>query len=199
MNVHKAKAVIGLLSGMGVLTAIFVNNEAVSMVVVLLCSLVCVAILYRYLPELSQVSRDNPKAKTIRAITIANVLVVACLVVFCGCLEYGVIVLSPWQETLVLPVIFGALILMFGNAAPKLPFNRYTGLRLPWTVRDEDAWIVAHRVLGYLSLPCGILCFAGIGDLEASVHIPLLALGIWILVPAVLSGIVYCRKWHPRK
>lgn len=34
-----------------------------------------------------------------------------------------------------------------GNIAPKLPFNRYVGFRLPWTVTDEDTWIFTHRLV----------------------------------------------------
>ena len=199
MKERRLRLTLGALSGLAVVLAIAMGGGISSMAPVLLCALASVVILFRHLPELSNVSAENPKVKTLRFVTALNLIAVAGLAAFGTLLEYGVIQLSPWQQTLVLPVLFGSLILIFGNAAPKIPFNRYTGLRLPWTVRDEEAWIAAHRCLGYLSIPCGILCFGGVGNLKASVYIPMAALGIWILVPAALSGVVFCRKWRPKK
>lgn len=51
--------------------------------------------------------------------------------------------------------------LFAGNIAPKLPFNRYVGFRLPWTVTDEDTWILSHRLVGYAALPLAVLYLAG--------------------------------------
>ncbi len=47
-----------------------------------------------------------------------------------------------------------------GIVSPKLPYNRHTGLRLPWTVRDEDTWKNAHRILGFISFPMVLLYIA---------------------------------------
>ena len=46
-----------------------------------------------------------------------------------------------------------AVLLFLGNLAPKLPFSRHTGLRLPWTVADEDTWTVATGWWGTSPFP----------------------------------------------
>lgn len=199
MSANKARIIIGGLSVFALVLSVLVQNEIVSTVLVLLCALVSIGVLYHKLPELSNVSEDNPKVKTLRFITVFNVVVVLGLVLFGFLVENEIIKLSEESTPLVLPIIFASLMIVFGNIAPKIPYNRYTGLRLPWTVSDEDAWIVAHRILGYISMPCGVLCFAGIGNLKASVFIPLVMLFIWILVPATLSYIFFYQKWHPKK
>ena len=199
MNANKARITIGILSVLVLILSIIVKNEIVSGVLVLICALAAIVILYRHLPELSNVSADNPKAKTLRFITVFNVIFVVGLFAFAMLAENEIIKVSDEQTAIILPAIFAIIMLVLGNAAPKIPHNRYTGLRLPWTVSDEETWVVAHRILGYISIPCGILCFAGVGNEETDVVIPLAMFFVWILVPAFLSYLFFRKKWHPKK
>lgn len=41
----------------------------------------------------------------------------------------------------------------FGYVAPKIPYNRYVGLRLPWIVADESTWIYAHKLCRRITIP----------------------------------------------
>lgn len=78
----------------------------------------------------------------------------------------------------------------------NFPYNKYIGLRLPWTVRDESTWKIAHQVVGIISLPISILTFvcALFFDVEICATIGII---LWILIPSVISGIhfykLYCR------
>ena len=77
------------------------------------------------------------------------------------------------------------------------PFSRHTGLRLPWTVADEDTWTVAHRLVGYLSLPLALVYLAG---LSLTAQFEVLTLGVfllWVGVPGLLSYLYFRRKWIP--
>lgn len=90
-----------------------------------------------------------------------------------------------------------AVLLFLGNLAPKLPFSRHTGLRLPWTVADEDTWTVAHRLVGYLSLPLALVYLAG---LSLTAQFEALTLGVfllWVGVPGLLSYLYFRKKWIP--
>ena len=88
-----------------------------------------------------------------------------------------------------------AILLVLGNLAPKIPFNRYIGLRLPWTVQDEDTWRLAHRILGYISFPLAFLYAAlllcGVG-IETSTGVVIIS---WIAIPGGISYIFYRRKF----
>lgn len=183
------------LSILGVGAAVLIQNQWFSMAIVVVCALASLIILYRHLPQLSNISEDNPKEKTLRWVTTFNVLLLLSLVLLVVLLEREILVLSEKQFSYLMPAFFSLIILVFGNVSPKIPHNRYTGLRLPWTVRDEETWLLAHRILGYLSLPCGILCWAGIGSVQLSFTIAMAMLLIWILIPSVLSLIFYYRKW----
>lgn len=199
MSVNKARFLINGLALAALLVSLFVRNDYISVTAILLCLVCALAVLFFNLPALTNVSQNNPKLKTVRLVTLCDIIIVVALVILCFLLDKGKISVTETQLKYILSGFIALLIIGFGNIAPKLPFNRHTGLRLPWTVRDEDTWIVAHRVLGYISLPLGLLCLAGAGmkmPLEqwAKVWIvgPLL---LWIGIPALLSGIFYVKKW----
>ena len=70
------------------------------------------------------------------------------------------------------------------------------GLRLPWTVQDEDTWNIAHRILGYISIPVVLLyiaCTCTIQDFKAvSVAIMI----TWIGIPGGISYVYFHKKYH---
>lgn len=199
MSVNKARFLINGLALAALLLSLLVRNDILSAVAIFLCLVSALVVLLFHLPELSDVPRSNPRLKTVRVVTIFDILLVATMAVFCILVNAGKIVLPDTKIKLILAIYIALLIIGFGNIAPKLPFNRHIGLRLPWTVRDEETWIVAHRVLGYISLPLGLLCLGGSGmkmPLEqwakAWIVGPLL---LWILIPALVSGIFFWKKW----
>ena len=95
-------------------------------------------------------------------------------------------------------VIGGLLLLMvfMGIVSPKLPFTRHTGLRLPWTIRDQETWDLAHRILGYISLPLALLYVACSLTMEPFQQITLVTVLLWIGIPGGISYIFYWRKIH---
>lgn len=98
-----------------------------------------------------------------------------------------------------LSILLIADIMIFaGIVSPKLPFTRHTGLRLPWTVQDQETWEVAHRILGYISLPIALLyiaCSLTVADFET---ITLIAFVIWLGIPGGISFMFYRRKTNGR-
>ena len=144
-------------------------------------------------PQITNLSVDNPKVKTIRAINRMTILIIT--------LIYVTIVLSPKELELLIEdnevIVVGLLslfMMIIGNLSPKIPFNRYLGLRLPWTIRDEDTWKVAHRIMGYISFPIAIFQFILIFyySLETAVRLGILT---WIIIPSVYSLWFYYRKF----
>ena len=94
---------------------------------------------------------------------------------------------------------FLAVIMVFcGLISPRLPFQRHTGLRLPWTVRDEDTWNLAHRILGMISLPFALLYVAASLTMNDFKTVSLVAVAFWIGIPGLLSYIFFWKKYHGR-
>jgi len=209
MSLKNVKRLLAGLSLAALIIAIISQNSAISTVLVLACVVASLAILYPNLAKLSNVSEDNPKARTLKGVTIFIAVYLGIIVLFATAAEKGVFdrFVSEISEAklityskFMMALLLAVPMLFFGNIAPKIPFNRYTGLRLPWTVRDEDTWIVAHRVLGYISAPIAILLFANVAtDMPLDTYVKFWWLGaviLWIAIPGIISGVFYYKKWN---
>lgn len=213
MKLKHVSYLLNALSLAALLTAVFMGNTAVATGLTLLCLLTSLALLYPRLAELSHVSEDSPRVRSLRSVTIFNAVFVAAVALLAWLWEHfgansplaGVVShLTDGQRSIaakfLLALVLAVPMLFLGNAAPQIPFNRYTGLRLPWTVRDEETWIVAHRVLGYVSLPLALLVFANVPtDMPLDMYARRWWLGaaaLWLAIPGLISAVFYCRKWR---
>ena len=57
----------------------------------------------------------------------------------------------------VLPLVFGAMFVMMGNYLPKCRQSYTVGIKLPWTLNDEENWNATHRLAGKLWVAGGLL------------------------------------------
>ena len=54
----------------------------------------------------------------------------------------------------------GMVLIAVGNYLPKARQNYTIGIKLPWTLANEENWNRTHRFAGYLWVVCGILMVA---------------------------------------
>ena len=69
---------------------------------------------------------------------------------------------------------------------------------MPWTVKDKDTWDLAHKIIGYISLPVALLyvaCSLTINDFE---KVSFVAMILWIGIPSGISYIFYWKKMYGR-
>ena len=90
--------------------------------------------------------------------------------------------------------LVACVMLFAGIVCPKLPYNRHTGLRLPWTVQDEETWNVAHRSIGYISFPVVLLYIACTWTISNFEIVTLCAMILWIGIPGIISYVFFHRK-----
>lgn len=209
MSLRNAKRLLAVFSLVALIISVIARSSAISTILVLICVAASLAILYPNLAKLSNISDDNPKVKTLKSVTIFTISYFAVVVLFAvgaenGAFDYFIAGLPESRlitySKLLMALLLAVPMLVFGNVAPKIPFNRYTGLRLPWTVRDEDTWIVAHRVLSYISIPLAILLFTNVyTDMPLDTYVKYWWLGaviLWIAIPGIISGVFYYKKWN---
>ncbi|HFE9682808.1 TPA: SdpI family protein [Clostridium perfringens] len=143
-------------------------------------------------PKIAKLSEGNVKIKTMRTLNRLTILIIiiGCMFSILSPIKSS---LDPKTNEILLVGLCSIFIMFFGNLAPKIPFNRYMGLRLPWTVRDEDTWRVAHRILGYVSFPIGIMMFvlSFFFKIETIVVTGVLT---WIIIPSIYSLVFYYKK-----
>ncbi len=196
MRAEKARGLILALSLMALAAAHLIEQALPALVLMAVCVLLALFVLCCNLDRLTDLSSDNPKMKTLRFITVFDGAVIVIAVVFVALVQSGLLHSTQRTEEYFLTGLLSVIMLVLSNLCPKLPFNRHTGLRLPWTVRDEQTWIVAHRIIGYISLPLTILFLAATPLVENYKALFLTVFIAWIGIPSVLSGVFFYRGFR---
>lgn len=91
-------------------------------------------------------------------------------------------------------LLTGLLFVVLGNYLPKARQNYTFGIRLPWTLADEENWNLTHRFAGYLWVAGGLLLIvlALTGAVRTAWLIGLL-LAV-TLAPCIYSYLLYIKK-----
>lgn len=94
-------------------------------------------------------------------------------------------------------LLLGALFMVVGNYLPKCTRNRYLGIKLPWTLADDDNWRATHRLGGRVWMAAGfILLLCALLPAQAGVYAGLIVLLLAVLIPTVYS--YHYHKTHSR-
>ena len=76
---------------------------------------------------------------------------VACGIVYAASLGYA------WNVFLLIPALLGVLFVVIGNYMPKVKQNSTLGIKISWTLRNEENWNKTHRFAGKLWVAGGIV------------------------------------------
>ena len=193
---NQKRNLILFFSFAAMLFAMIIKNEIISIILVGLCILAAVCVLYKNLALLTSVTTDDMRIKTLKVTTIFNVCILIIGIISAVLVGMDIITVSENGEKL-FAVLFVSCVMIFGGiVSPKLPFSRHTGLRLPWTVQDEDTWNLAHRIIGYISLPLVLLYLAGTWTISNFEMVSMMVILAWIGIPGVISYIYFWKKMH---
>lgn len=87
-------------------------------------------------------------------------------------------------------LFLGFLFVVIGNYMPKMRQSYTVGIRVPWTLANEENWERTHRLAGYLWVAGGIAVIAA-----AFIGLPIV-LGIGITIAVAIIPIVYSFILH---
>lgn len=194
MKINKARGAIIFLSFLALLAMLIFENNLIALVLSVFCILAAVITLYPNLAELTDISNDNPKVRTLKFVTIFDAVIIICCVVVALLIGTGMIEITENDEKFFAACITAIIMLVLGNIAPKLPFSKHTGLRLPWTVVDEDTWTVAHRLVGYISIPLVLVYIACIPAIANFEILSMVIIILWVGIPGFFSYVFYHKK-----
>ena len=194
--VNQKRGVILLLCFAAVIFSLNIPNRALGACVVGACSIAALLILYRNLALFTSTALNKMHTRALVATTFFNIGMILVVIAVTVLSETGILTLSAGGEKVFSSAVIVILIIFSGMISPRLPFNRHTGLRLPWTVHDEDTWNVAHRILGITALPVALCYIAASIIADDLKTVTLCAVVFWVGLPAVLSYIYYYRKMH---
>ena len=91
-------------------------------------------------------------------------------------------------------LLLGLMFIIIGNYLPKARQNYTIGIKIPWTLANEENWNQTHRLAGYLWMLCGILMI--IISLTRSVPAEWLVgiILIMVFVPCIYSFWLHAKK-----
>lgn len=91
---------------------------------------------------------------------------------------------------MIVPVMVGLVMVVVGNYLPKAKQNYSVGIKLPWTLNNEDNWNKTHRLGGVLFMLGGLgLIFMGFFGANVVLFVIIMALVVFL--PMIYSYILY--------
>jgi len=138
----------------------------------------------------------DPKNKNIEGKVLNIVLWICPIISVLGAvLIYGTALGMEFKVDKIILALVGVVFIVIGNYLPKCKQSYTMGIKLPWTLNDEDNWNRTHRMSGKLWVIIGfviILCML----LPASIMVIVMlsALFVAVIVPTIYSYRLYKKK-----
>jgi len=134
----------------------------------------------------------DPKRKNIEGKPFGMVLWICPLIsLMAGTTIYATALGAELNINLFLPIIMGIMFVVIGNYLPKCKPNYTVGIKVPWTLNDEENWNHTHRFAGKVWVVGGLVVIA-----TAFLEQPFIFL-VFLLIMAVipmLYSYLYYRK-----
>ena len=137
----------------------------------------------------------DPKAANLNDKVMGLVLwIIPVVSVLMHVLVYGTALGKEMNVEVVLPVLIGLLLIIIGNWLPKCKQTYTLGIKLPWTLEDEDNWNRTHRFAGPIWVAGGMIIMAGGLVGGAFLWAMLAAFAVMIIAPVVYSYRLYKKS-----
>ena len=94
----------------------------------------------------------------------------------------------------IIGIMLAVILIIMGNYLPKCRQNHVIGLRLPWTLNDEEIWNKTHRMAGRVWIAGGILLMILMFQQFYPSLMMVLTMVLTDVIPIVYSYILYVRK-----
>jgi uncharacterized membrane protein len=142
-----------------------------------------------------RVGGSSPTSSAYESIVAAALL----LLLACHGIVLAIALGYPVPVGRIVPALVGALFVVMGRAMPRLPPNRWNGIRTPWTLADDHVWARTHRLAGVSMTGAGIAMIVAALSLPASLGLPVVlgAVVAAVFGPAVYSYLTW-RRTHRR-
>ena len=137
----------------------------------------------------------DPKAHNIDGRMMGIVLWICPVIsVVCGIgLTYGTALGLDMNVQIFMPLLVGLVMVIIGNWLPKCKQSYTMGIKLPWTLDNEDNWNRTHRFAGPIWVVCGMIIMVSAIFGGAFLWVMLAALVVMIAVPTVYSYLLFKR------
>ncbi len=91
--------------------------------------------------------------------------------------------------TMLIMVFVSVLFIVIGNYLPKCRHNYTMGVKLPWTLADENNWNATHRLAGYVWMLGGMVLL--INSFFFNMYVFFMVVVAMVMIPTVYSYLYY--------
>lgn len=94
----------------------------------------------------------------------------------------------------IVPMFLGLIFIIIGNYMPKTSQSYTVGIKLPWTLNNEENWNRTHRMAGFLWVIGGIFVIIT-GALGLNVIFTTAFIIVMTILPMIYSFILYTKGY----
>ena len=139
------------------------------------------------------ISIHDPKSENIKGKPLFLVFWICPVIsLVCNSIMYATALGNKVNVEIIMPLFIGALFIVIGNYLPKCKQNHTIGIKIPWTLNDEENWNKTHRLAGFLWVISGIVimatAFLGAFWFFFVMLVPM------VVIPTVYSYLLYKKK-----
>ena len=136
----------------------------------------------------------NRNADQHKSILGMSYWILPCISLYSMLIVYGIAFGLPIDVKLFSCLLLGILLIIMGNFMPKCKQNSTMGIKLSWTLANEENWNATHRFGGKVMVGAGfLLLLASLLPLAVSVAILLVAI-VGTFVAMVLYSYLFYKK-----
>ena len=141
-------------------------------------------------------SSADPKKQNIEGKVLNIVLWIGPIISVLGSiLIYGTSLGMEFAVEKFIPLLVGIVFIVIGNYLPKCKQSYTMGIKLPWTLNDEENWNRTHRLGGKLWVACGVVIILSMFlPNKFMVAIFLSVVAVAVFVPTVYSYLIFREK-----
>lgn len=147
------------------------------------------------------ITAADPKNKEQNKKAFGMVLwIIPVLSLFISFVMYSVALGSELNLGKLLFAVIGIGFVLMGNYMPKCRQNNTIGIKLPWTLGDEENWRKTHRLAGVVWTVGGAVIFLGAFLLSGNnfiIYVLLPAILLLALIPTIYSYALYKKEGTP--
>ena len=134
-------------------------------------------------------TKAGTQPRAVRWIT-RIIMPILCLVLECVTVLY---VLDLFHNIgLVCCLLLGIMMIVIGNYLPKTRPNLTFGIKLPWTIHDEEVWNKTHRLAGWFMVAGGIIVLAA--TFLGAYVVSIVTIFIAVFLPILYSFVISRKK-----
>lgn len=94
----------------------------------------------------------------------------------------------------IVTILAGIMFVLIGNYLPKCKQNHTFGIRIKWTLENEENWNATHRFCGKIMVCGGFLTMACVFLPKAVIPYVLIAILVTLILITLIYSYVYHRK-----